>query len=109
MLLFDQNLSPKLPRQLSDVFPGSRHVDEVGLERADEGEVWTWAATAGLSIVSKDSDFQERSLLLGPPPKVIWIRRGNCSSEGILSLLRESQQDIIAFLKDPKSAILELL
>lgn len=88
--------------------PASRHVRELGLEKADDADVWTAAATGGLSFVSKDSDFQERSQLLGPPPKVIWIQRGNCSTDDILVLLHDSQQEITAFLKDPNAAILEL-
>jgi len=106
VLLFDQNLSPELPRRLSDVFPGSRHVREIGLEKSDDEEVWRAAAAAGLCIVSKDSDFQERSVLSGAPPKSLWIQRGNCSTEDILS--RDRQQDLLSFLNDPVASILEL-
>ena len=108
MLLFDQNLSSKLLRSLADVFPGSRHVRELGLEKADDDEVWSAAAAAGLCIVSKDSDFRERSILLGTPPKILWIQRGNCSTDDIVLLLRERQQDIVLFLNDPIASILEL-
>ena len=31
-------------------------------------------------IVSKDSGFSESSALLGSPPKVIWLRVGNCTT-----------------------------
>jgi len=105
VLLFDQNLSPELPRRLSDVFPGSRHVREIGLEKSDDEEVWRAAAAAGLCIVSKDSDFQEKSVLSGAPPKILWIQRGNCSTEDILSLLRDRQQDLLA----PRCSRLESL
>jgi predicted nuclease of predicted toxin-antitoxin system len=33
--------------------------------------------------VSKDTDFHQRSFLFGGPPKVVWIRLGNCSTEDI--------------------------
>ncbi len=108
MLLFDQNLSPKLPSMLSKEFPGSRHVRDLNLDRAVDETVWAASAAVGLAIVSKDSDFQERSLLLGPPPKIIWIQRGNCSTDDIVALLREYQPDVALFLSDPKSAMLEL-
>jgi predicted nuclease of predicted toxin-antitoxin system len=29
-LLFDQNLSPRLPSKLADLYPGSQHVRELG-------------------------------------------------------------------------------
>ena len=39
-LLFDQNLSPRLPRQLADLYAGSVHVREVGLRNSDDGAIW---------------------------------------------------------------------
>ena len=33
---------------------------------------------------------------------------GNCSTEDILSLLRDRQQDLLSFLNDPVASILEL-
>ena len=79
-LLLDQNLSPRFVRALADVFPESTHVRDVGLSRATDEAVWTYAARHGPVIVSKEAEFQQRSFLLGHPPKVVWIRRGNCST-----------------------------
>jgi predicted nuclease of predicted toxin-antitoxin system len=73
-LLFDQNLSPKLIAALEDLFPGSLHVREVALAQAGDEAVWNHAADHGFAIVSKDSDFHQRSFLYGPPPKVVWVR-----------------------------------
>ena len=88
-LLFDQNLSPRLVRLLSDVYPRCSHVYDLGMDRASDTEVWNYAAEHGYSIVSKDADFHQRSLLLGAPPKVIWLRQGNCSVADTATLLRE--------------------
>lgn len=74
-LLFDQNLAPRLVDTLHSLFPGSYHVRELDLERAQDIEIWRYAEDNHFCIVSKDSDFQELSFLRGPPPKVIWIRR----------------------------------
>lgn len=71
-LLFDENLSPKLPRLLADYFPGSLHVRDCGLRGFPDSEVWEYARISGFSIISKDSDFQQRSVLYGHPPKVVW-------------------------------------
>ena len=73
-LLFDQNLSPRLTRLLADIYVGSVHVREVGLRDADDLAIWEYAKLQGYAIVSKDSDFQQRSLLQGAPPKFIWLR-----------------------------------
>jgi predicted nuclease of predicted toxin-antitoxin system len=63
-LLFDQNLSHKLVNRLADMFPDSAHVREVGLKEADDHAVWEYAKANGQTIVSKDSDFHQRSFVL---------------------------------------------
>ncbi len=70
-LLFDQNLSRRLPALLANEFPGCEQVLLVGLARADDRAVWAYAATRGLAVVSKHSDFRNLSATYGPPPKVI--------------------------------------
>jgi predicted nuclease of predicted toxin-antitoxin system len=87
-LLFDQNLSSRLPRLRADVYPGSSHVRDHGLASVDDADVWAFAGAHGFVIVSKDDDFRQRSLLLGHPPKVVWLRLGNCPTGQVESLLR---------------------
>ena len=87
-LLFDQNLSPRLVALLVDIFPESVHVRDAGLRTADDETVWNYALQQQLVIISKDSDFRQRSFLFGSPPKVVWIRRGNCSTQDIESIIR---------------------
>lgn len=88
-LLFDQNLSPRLSKRLSDIYPESMHVCEVGLDKALDIKVWEYARENAYIIVSKDSDFGEMNMVHGFPPKVIWIRRGNCSTKQVEILLRD--------------------
>ncbi len=87
-LLFDQNLSHNLIKALDDLFPDSVHVRDIGLREASDAEIWDYAKENGYVIVSKDSDFQQRSLLYGSPPKFIWIRIGNSSVQEIEDLIR---------------------
>ena len=106
-LLFDQNLSQRLPRLLGDIYPESIHVREVGLRDADDGAIWEYAKAKGYAIVSKDSDFQQRSLLLGAPPKFIWLRVGNCTVKRTEDLLRRFSAAIHTFdLDDSKSHLM---
>ncbi|MEX0777794.1 MAG: DUF5615 family PIN-like protein [Phycisphaeraceae bacterium] len=86
--LCDQNLSHRLVEQLASVFPGCEHVRHVGLAASPDPRVWEFAAAHSLAIVSKDTDFQQRALLYGCPPKVVWVRLGNCSTAAIEALLR---------------------
>ncbi len=105
-LLLDQNLSPRLCGDLQERFPGSVHVREVGLARADDIEVWSYAAKHSLTIVTKDSDFRQRSFLRGHPPKVVWIRLGNCSTKAIENLLKRHAAAIEEFEADPQKSFL---
>jgi predicted nuclease of predicted toxin-antitoxin system len=106
-LLFDQNLSPRLPRLLADIYANSVHVREVSLRDADDNEIWEYAKLNGFVIVSKDSDFQQRSLLYGSPPKFIWLRAGNCPVKTVEELLRKHSVAIHTFgLDDAKSHLM---
>ena len=107
-LLFDQNLSPILKAALMDLFPGSLHVRDIGLETADDVDVWEYAKDHGFMIVSKDSDFRQLSFALGHPPRVVWIRRGNCSTSQIESILRGRYDDLVAFSQDEPGSFLAL-
>lgn len=105
-LLFDENLSPKLVARLAAEFPESVHVSRVGLDQADDETVWAFARENALTIVTKDADFQEISLRLGMPPKVVWLRRGNCSVDETVAMLRGNVEGVRAFLGDTQSAVL---
>ena len=107
-LLFDQNLSHRLCDRLADLGVTLVHVRTVGLEAADDARVWDHAGEHELTIVSKDADFNNRAFLYGPPPKVVWIRRGNCSTREIENLLRVRHPDVVAFCADPATALLIL-
>ena len=60
-LLFDQNLSPRLPARLADLFPGSTHSEPAGLGTASDAAVWAYALANGLAIVTKDEDYSHLS------------------------------------------------
>ena len=107
-LLFDENLSHRLVRLLADLFPDSLHVRDVGLKAADDPLVWEYAKSNDLMIVSKDSDMHQRSFVFGYPPKVVWVRLGNCSTSDVERLLRRHFASIKAFYEDTNASFLSL-
>ncbi|MDG2991379.1 DUF5615 family PIN-like protein [Candidatus Synechococcus calcipolaris G9] len=107
-LLFDENLSPKLPNRLSDLFPNSLHVRDVGMEATPDPIVWDYAKDNDLMIVSKDADMHDLSLVWGNPPKVIWLRLGNCSTLQVENLLRQEFFIIKLFYADKNLSLLAL-
>jgi len=107
-LLFDQNLSPHLVGSLADLYPESLHVRGAGLQAADDETIWVHAREHGFAIVSKDADFRQRSFLYGRPPKMIWIRHGNCSISEIEAILRAHYNDLLTFDRDEEGSFLTL-
>ncbi|MEC4988177.1 MAG: DUF5615 family PIN-like protein [Oscillatoria sp. PMC 1068.18] len=106
--MFDENLSPKLPSLLKDLFPDSLHVRDVGMKATIDSIVWNYAKDNDLMIVSKDADMHDLSLVFGNPPKVIWIQLGNCSTLQVDSLLRRDFEAIKLFYEDKSLSLLAL-
>lgn len=107
-LLLDHNLSPALVDRLGDIYPGSNHVDRLGLDQVPDTEVWERARHENFLIVTKDADSSDLALVRGFPPKVIWIRRGNCKTADIEAMLRNHINDIEALNNDPAVGVLTL-
>lgn len=107
-LLFDEQLSRRLPGLLADVFPGSSDVLTTGLGGAPDAVIWEHAKSGGFVLVTKDEDFQRLSVLHGPPPKVIWLRVGNGGTADVARLLRFRVEQLRAFVDDPEAAFLAL-
>ena len=96
-LLFDENLSPLLPDLVADLFPLSRHVRQVGLLGADDSAIWEHAAANDFAIVTKNDDFRQMAVLRGPPPKVVWLTIGNCTTSLVSRLLRQHHAGLLEF------------
>ena len=107
-LLFDENVSPRLPRTLASEFPGSTHVRDAGLRGAEDSQIWDYARNQGFGIVSKDSDFRERSYVEGAPPKIVWLDVGNAGTEAIEGLLRRERERVDRFAASEESSFLIL-
>ena len=57
-LLLDENLSHRLVSRLARTFPGTAHVDAVGLRGEPDAAIWEYAAQHEFVVVSKDDDFR---------------------------------------------------
>lgn len=108
-LLFDHHLSRKLVALVADQFPESSHVVFHGLDRASDVEIWMFARVNGYTIVTKDNDFNDLSILRGAPPKIIWLRIGNSSTARIEQVVRTHATLIATFINHPTDVILEII
>lgn len=108
-LLFDQNISPRILKDLSDRFPESDHVRFVGLEDASDVKIFDFAKASDFTVVTFDSDFVDLSVVRGVPPKIIWLKTGNLTTIAIASLLINNIDVVQEYLQSDREEILELI
>ncbi|MDQ3373410.1 MAG: DUF5615 family PIN-like protein [Acidobacteriota bacterium] len=78
------------------------------MKEFEDVDIWEYAKANGYVIVTKDLDFQQRSLLFGHPPKVVRLRVGNCTVQTIEDLLRQHSTIIQIFEQDARKSYLAL-
>ena len=101
-LLLDQNISYRLVKKLESIFPGIQQVTGLGLANKPDRSIWD-------IIVTFDSDFYDLSLTEGHPPKIIWIKSGNTTTENLAKLLSEKSIQIQQFGEDKELGCLEII
>ena len=108
-LLLDANLSWRLVKKLTPVFPVVVQVTETGLSNpAKDGDIWQWALINGFTIITNDEDFSDLSIWRGFPPKVVLIRKGNLTTAQIARILLDSSKEIEALEKSSAHGLLEI-
>jgi predicted nuclease of predicted toxin-antitoxin system len=107
-LLLDENLSDRIIDKIIDLYPDSAHVKTLALTNTDDSLIWEYAKANSFVIVSKDSDFHQRSLLYGHPPKFIFLRIGNSPTSKIVQILTDNFFTIIQFYSSETESILVL-
>ena len=106
-LLFDRNLSHRLPDRLADLYPGSAQVRLLGMDRAPDMAIWEYARREGFAIATRDVDLAEIATLRGAPPLVVWLRGGNSSTTVVEAALRTAQENIV-YPEENGTAVIEV-
>jgi len=96
-LLFDQNISFRILKKLSEAYSGSSHIKTEGLMNASDLEIWEYAKNQHFIIVTQDSDFNDLYLMKGFPPKILWFQTGNLRTDELARILENRQSDIFDF------------
>jgi predicted nuclease of predicted toxin-antitoxin system len=95
-LLIDENLPSSLARLLP---VACSHATDIGPQPTDS-QLWVLARENHWTVLTRDTDFFDRIILEGPPPKVIWVRLGNIRKAELESLLIERWPAICNLLTD---------
>ncbi len=105
-LLFDQNISYRVVKQLKPVLPDIVGVREVGLLNADDYEIWEYARQKNYTVVTFDRDIPMIGSVRGFPPKIIWLRIGNTNNLKLISLMINRLAEFESFLNQQQNGCL---
>jgi predicted nuclease of predicted toxin-antitoxin system len=108
-LLFDQNISHRILKVLSERFLGSSSVKNENLINSLDKAIWEFAKESNYTIVTQDSDFNDLNLLNGFPPKVIWIRAGNIKTDELAKILEDHFYELEEFEKNSNYGCFEII
>ena len=93
-LLLDENLSRRVVPFILQDYPESSQISLLKMEHSSDKEIWDYAQKHGYTIVTKDADFLDMSLLYGQPPKIIWLKIGNQTKAVMINALLKNRMEI---------------
>ena len=100
ILWLDAQISPSIAAWLRMRFGIEAHaVRDIGLREAEDLTIFSAAKTAGVVVITKESDFVELLDRLGPPPPVVWLRAGNISNARLKQLLSQAMPAVLEMLR----------
>lgn len=99
-LLVDAQLPPQLADWLRTNACQATAVHELGLRDSTDGEIWTFAASRAMVIVTKDDDFAEMAARFRDGPPVLWIRCGNVINRELFRRFEQSWPIVRQLLSD---------
>lgn len=97
-LLFDQNISFRIISKINSIFPEAAQVRQLNIENYSDIEIWNFAKTNGYTVITFDADFFDISNIKGHPPKIIWLRFGNTTTNYLAGILNSKQEIIKNFI-----------
>jgi predicted nuclease of predicted toxin-antitoxin system len=96
----DNHLSPTLARWIEEEFgEPCVQVRDLGLARAEDREIFAAASVAATMLISKDRDFADLVLRLGPPPGIVLLSCGNTSTAYVRDVLRRQLGEAVRMIR----------
>lgn len=101
-LWLDGQLPPQLATWINTQGLGIQAVAvrEIGLRDASDPVIFQAARAADAVVITKDRDFVRLLEEQGPPPRVIWLRLGNCTNAALQEVLSTTLSRAIEHLRD---------
>lgn len=105
-LLFDQNVSYRVVKQLKPNFSDIIGVREVGLLNSDDVHTWEYARQHDYTVVTFDKDIPNIGSVRGFPPKIIWLHTGNLSNQAVVDLFLNRSDEFANFIANVRKGCL---
>ena len=83
--LIDNQLPIALSRFLASRGCDCQHVEDAGLGKASDTEIWRYANENELVVISKDEDFFYLASGEETKARLVWVRFGNCRTSVLLA------------------------
>ena len=103
--LVDAQLPPSLARWISNRDHEATHIFDIAMHTAGDAAIWEYAATNACVLLTKDEDFVDRWLLSAAPIALVWIRKGNCSNDALLTWLEPLWSETVKRLEQGERLI----
>ena len=83
----DNQLPAALSRYLRSRGCDCAHVEDVGLSKASDADIWNYAAKNQCVVISKDEDFLYLAKAAETRARFLWVRLGNCRTTALLQAM----------------------
>lgn len=106
----DANISPAIAKWMSE-FTGYdvKSAFVLNLYYLSDKDIFEMGRNAGnVILVSKDSDFPELVTQLGTPPKLIYLRVGNCDNRKLWRIIKPNIKEALNILTTTDTSIIEM-
>ena len=108
-LLIDQNISHRIVALIQPNFNEVVHVKTLGLIDATDVAIFFYARQNLFdAVVTLDEDFHNIQAIHGTPPKIIWLRNGNCTTASLAEIILSHEKTIHEFMTDAAFDCLEI-
>lgn len=108
-VLIDQNISHRIVPQIAFLFDTLDHVKTNAWTDWQDYDIFMHARHLQYdAIITLDDDFNKLLLVHGTPPKIIWLKTGNCSTAKLAEVILSHKEVIHNFLLDVAFDCLEL-
>ncbi|MHA3788915.1 DUF5615 family PIN-like protein [Flavobacterium hauense] len=97
-ILFDQNISFRIVTRISKIFPEAKQVRQLNIEGYSDIGIWNFAKENEYTIITFDADFFDISSIKGHPPKIVWLRFGNTTTNYLAEILNSKAEIIKDFI-----------